>query len=76
MTAHRFGDGEFDIMLTIDKSKGKYQKGSLELSRRLIQILATSSENRLLVATPPITPETFHLDNEHQVSPFLEAALC
>ena len=66
----RFGDGEFDIMLMIDKEKDKYQKGSHELSRRLIQILATPSENRLLVAIPPITPEIFHLDKRIKSLPF------
>ncbi len=66
----RFGDGEFDIMLQLDGSKDAYQSCSDELSRRLSDILAVESGLSLIVAIPPIDPETFHLDKRIKGLPF------
>lgn len=66
----RFGDGEFDIMLMLDDAKDAYQAGSLELSRRLAEILAEESRDDLVIAIPPISPKTFHLDKKIKGLPF------
>ncbi|MBQ4070656.1 MAG: DUF1792 domain-containing protein [Alphaproteobacteria bacterium] len=48
----RFGDAEFDIAMQRNK-EDPYQKPSDELSKRLLEILKTPSNDKLLICIPP-----------------------
>jgi len=67
----RFGDAEFDIMMMM-RPDDFYQRPSHELSRRLLEVLMYSSDNKLIVAIPPFNPKHSNIVNYYKNISFWE----
>lgn len=67
----RYGDAEFDIGLARN-ANDPYQRPSERLSQRLIEILKTPSDDKLIVSIPPFNHEHNNIKNFYRNISFWE----